>query len=405
MKKTFYILCIFAVLLTFVNCFFCILKQDIKINNNINLGNILVSKNYSIDSSYADGEIIKLINRDVSKNLEYEKNMIDFIKNVNSKFFDYNVSFNDFITLYYERRPYNIFGSEMSSNFVSTNLYNINGVNIYKFRKTYVNESLKYNGIKKIELNYLFDKYYSASVELNDFYYNNVLFDNIIVNYQIVFEKNSNNFKICGFSYYDMDYVDEIYNSDSNIKNFNNDLSDIENVDEALSRVKDSIVTIEVYDKDKLVDKVSGFFISENWIVTTADIFDSNYNYVIKNDNANYTFYKVLGYSKIYNTAILEINEKVEYDFDNFVFSYMNDDNQIIVTGYDSDIYIGKTLPFISEQSFLIGSNIVFTPKDRGKLVLDTQGRLIGMYSGAYNNKNFFVGLSFIYDILYGLCN
>ena len=390
MKSKLYIPCtillftIFVINITLINS-----NNHLILNSNIDLNKFPSMYNYKKLMSYVEDKY--LIEEDteiIYRDTYYENQLLLYSKEVTEKLFDKNTTIDNMLNKYFVREPFRIFG-DFENNYTSEHSIYLEKYNNFKWIKSmFLNENITFENINNIELYYSNKEYYVAQVHINT-----NLLGNIVLQYNIINEKSSGMLKISDILYYKQGYLDECYNNSSNIKRFNlgnkSDISD-DRVLGIYDNYKESIVKINVYKDGKIVDSASGFFIRDDIIVTTFDIFNKDifekYDYEIINmfdERANYK--GLISFSGEYNLAVIKIDRKMGKRIEmNYDVREVNGNN-VIVPSVTGNVYVGV----LNEMSYkTINSNLLLNSIDKGSLILNSNGDIIGINTRINDNNN-----------------
>lgn len=390
-------------------------NDTINLNPSINISSIMPYYNYNKMLEYLD--VKYKFNDSISDDIrdyDYEKKLILFAKEVTEKLFDDSYSVNDIMNKYYIRAPFNIFGFSNSYYYSSYNKYLNDYEYLSNLKKSLIENHSSYSKIQDFKVYYGYLDYYVIRLSLSNVDNGG----NKILEYKIIYEDSSDRLKVSDVLYFDENIIEEYKNTNSNVKRFSIvDYSDENSghiTDERALELKNkyfgSIVKIDVNNKlGENVDTVSGFFIDKNILVTTFDIFNNgllnNYRYLIKDMNGtNFTFDGIVTFSKNRNIAIIKtIEEKgVPIKFNN-LYDEMVVHSDVMISSIDGNIYIGQFLEDMYDNSYITRSNLPLNKNDRGSILINSYGNIIGI--NTWINTNSDVLLSNQFASIYSIYN
>lgn len=406
MKVKRYVIYTIIIFIIFIlNLMFISKEKWLTLNLAIDLNSYMAEYDYDkLRAFIPDKYIIKEKEEETSerfiRSIEYEKKLIAYAKEVTVKLFDNSFSSDDMMYKYFRREPFRIFGFSESFYTSEYMVYLKNYNNFNELKNKIIDNNLSFESISDVKLYYAYPDYYVIQVYLN----NVNTMGNTILQYKIIKEESSDMLKVSNVLYFNEDYISECYDKDSNIKRFNLDISD-ENYYITDSEVLDiynkyyySIVKINVYKEDEIIDRVTGFFINDNVIVTTFDIFNrgifEKYKYeIVDYSGEKYSYKGMISFSGYYNLAVIEIDERVGKPVKLGYPVPSNIGESVIVPSFTGNIYVGTLNEIMDDGTYIINSNLLLNSIDRGSPIINSNGDLIGVNTRINLNSNLLISV------------
>lgn len=388
---------VFASILFLINIIF-IFRKNIYLNDEISINSYMNDYDYSILEKYINKNyVIDSSESTYSKSDEYEKILINFSKTVTEAFYDTKIKKKEFGNKYIVRKEFRIFSVSDYQFSDDSSKYSHTLNSILDLKSKLNSENVQLLKILDVKVCHYFENYYYLILKVEE---NNQI---AYIEYKVVNEMSSGMLKIENMLYYTEKEL-ESYNSNSIIKRFSASFLEASNkisdslANELYNDVSKSVVKIEVYKGDSLVDTVNGFFIDSNVIVTTFDIFDiglfQRYKYKIyANDDKLYTYEGILSFSRNYNVALIKtvqntgIPVSFQYSppFDNF--------DNVAAISY-SNIHIGNYIELLPGQMYSFRVTLPLSSKYRGSPLINRDGKVIGINTSIAEDSSVLISVS-----------
>lgn len=387
---------IIVAVLFFINLFI-FFRKNMYLNNEIDIGSYMTDYDYSMLEKYVNKNYtLGNEKSEYSRSSDYEKILIDFSREVTEAFYDKKVTNDRFKNKYIVRKNFNVFSVSDYQDPGLNFKYNSTTNNILSLKFALNSQNISLEQIQDVKVYYYFKNYYLILKvkESNQIAY---------IEYKVVNELSSGMLKIQNIVYYTESELND-YNDNNFIKRFNVSFFDknpkISNffANKIYNNSIKSIVKIEVYKEDSLIDTVTGFFIDTNVIVTTFDIFDSGifqrYKYkIFSNDDKLYTYEGLLSFSRDDNIALIKTVQKTGTPLQIQSLPYFGDFDDVVALSYDG-IYIGSYIETLVGKSYSFKIALPLGRESRGGPLIGSSGNVIGVNTKIMQNSSILISTS-----------